>query len=224
MVYDDIVNCNVYKALYESTILKFHAFDFTSRKNEIRKKEKMKDTYASNLSHFWIQTATGNKFYVDDPKVEDVDARDIVHALPKICRYAGHCKGFYSVAEHSVIVADEVMVRFKNFELARAALLHDAPEAYLTDLPSPIKRLCPDYQALEGKVGTILEKKFDLKYPLDDDRIRQVDFEVFLAEKDQIMPEPWEVPGHPAKVKIRCLDPKKARDYFYEAMLDYKLM
>jgi len=184
----------------------------------------MKQVYQSDIKHFWIQTATGKQFFVENPCPEDVEAEDIAHSLPKICRYAGHCIEFYSVGEHSVIVADELMRRHNDFELARAGLMHDAPEGYLTDLPSPIKKLCRDYQRLEGKTGSAIERRFDLKYSLDDDRIRRVDFDVFLAEKNQIMKYPWEVPGEPADVKMQCLSPEDAKEYLFEAMKRYKFL
>jgi hypothetical protein len=86
----------------------------------------------------WIQTFTGRRFWPLDPRPGDVDLRDIAHALARQCRFSGHTAVFYSVAEHSVLVSrrcgDDPVVR-------RWGLLHDAAEAYLVDLPRPLKRL-----------------------------------------------------------------------------------
>ena len=83
----------------------------------------------------WIQTFTGRAFYVLDPRPEDVDIEDIAHALSMQCRFAGHCREFYSVAQHSVTASWLVPP-----EDALWGLLHDAAEAYVVDLPRPIKR------------------------------------------------------------------------------------
>lgn len=82
----------------------------------------------------WIQTYTGRQFWPLDPRPEDVCIEDIAHALSLQCRFAGHCKRFYSVAEHSVRVSWVVPE-----EHALIGLLHDASEAYLQDFVRPLK-------------------------------------------------------------------------------------
>ena len=83
----------------------------------------------------WIQTMSGVIFYPLDPRPEEIRIEDIAHALSHQCRFAGHCREFYSVAEHSVRVSRELPQEFMLW-----GLLHDASEAYLVDLPRPIKR------------------------------------------------------------------------------------
>ena len=83
----------------------------------------------------WIQTYTGKAFWPLDPLPDDVDIRDIAHHLSMICRFAGATREFYSVAQHSVLVSRNVPT-----EDALWGLLHDATEAYMIDLPRPIKR------------------------------------------------------------------------------------
>lgn len=97
-------------------------------------------TSGSRSGSTWIQTRTGRRFYPLDPRPEDVDLIDIAHALARQCRFSGHTSRFYSVAEHSVRVAMWVYERTHDPALAMLGLLHDASEAYLVDLPRPLKR------------------------------------------------------------------------------------
>ena len=108
----------------------------------------------------WMQTASGGQFWPIDPRVEEVFIWDIAHSLSNQCRFAGHCRTFYSVAEHSVrvsqIVPEDEML---------AALLHDAAEAYLVDLPRPVKRspgIGPHYEAAEARVAFVIEDRYGL--------------------------------------------------------------
>lgn len=84
----------------------------------------------------WIQTFSGRKFSLDDPQPEDVIIDDIVQALSQLVRFTGHCRGRYTVLEHSVRVANIL-----QDELKYQGLLHDAPEAYYGDDSRPKKLL-----------------------------------------------------------------------------------
>lgn len=88
----------------------------------------------------FIVTYTGKPFYPLDPRPEDIDVNDIIHALSNLCRFVGHCTSFYSVGQHSVLVS--LMCAPED---AFWGLLHDASEAYLVDVPSPLKR-CPEFE------------------------------------------------------------------------------
>lgn len=107
----------------------------------------------------WIHTFTGKQFYAFDPHPDDIDIRDIAHALAMTCRYSGHCNQFYSVAQHSVIISALV-----PDEMKLAALLHDAPEAYLTDIPRPIKHMFNEYSVpfseIEDKIYKVIARKY----------------------------------------------------------------
>jgi 5'-deoxynucleotidase YfbR-like HD superfamily hydrolase len=83
----------------------------------------------------WFQTWSGRRFYPADPRVEDVCLGDIAHALARICRFNGHVRDTYSVAQHCVLVSELVLP-----DLALHGLLHDAAEAYTGDLIAPMKR------------------------------------------------------------------------------------
>lgn len=87
----------------------------------------------------WIQTYTGRKFWPLSPRGNDVDIMDIAHALAMKCRFTGHCRSFYSVAQHSVLVSYVVAQMGGSAEAQLYGLLHDAAEAYLPDIAQPIK-------------------------------------------------------------------------------------
>lgn len=155
----------------------------------------------------WMQTYSGRQFWPIDPRPDEVHLEDIAHALAHACRFAGHCERFYSVAEHSVLVSHLV-----PRELALVALLHDATEAYVVDIPRPLKPFLAGYKEIELRVWTAIAERFRL--PLDmPSEVKAADNAVLLAEAEQIMkphPAPWSVPGKPAKVKISCWNPIEA--------------
>jgi len=106
----------------------------------------------------WVNTYTGKHFHYLDPQPEEIDIIDIAHSLSLTCRYGGHCKQFYSVGDHSIRVAEIV-----PDELKLRALLHDAAEAYLTDLPRPIKYDIPEFHIRENVIQRNIEAKFGIK-------------------------------------------------------------
>jgi len=87
----------------------------------------------------WMDTFTGKKFYPFSPKSEDVSIVDMARALSNLCRFNGHVKHFYSVAQHCIVGADWIFDQTKSHKLAMAFLLHDAAEAYVGDMIRPIK-------------------------------------------------------------------------------------
>lgn len=163
----------------------------------------------------WMQTASGRMFYPLDPRPDEVFIEDIAHALSNFCRFGGHCKDFYSVAEHSVFVS--ILVESQHGKRAAlAGLLHDASEAYVADIIRPIKPFLAGYDAIEERVMRAVFERFGLEWELLD-LIKFADNAVLLDERDQIMltpPIPWDVPGGPAGFTIRCLEPKKAKAQF----------
>lgn len=125
-----------------------------------------------------IRTFTGKCFDVIDLKPNTIDVRDIAHALSHTARFAGQTFQFLSVAQHSVMVSEMVSERY-----ALAALLHDASEAYLGDMPSPFKKLLPDYRMLEQNVMNAIATKFGFEMPLHPS-IKKADKEILQMEWD----------------------------------------
>ena len=136
----------------------------------------------------WMQTYTGRQFYPLHPYPNDVDPEDIAHALAHICRYGGHVDRFYSVAEHCVLMSRAVAP-----EHALSALLHDATEAYIVDVPRPLKHLLLDYQDIEDEVWLAVSTRFRIPLELDPS-IKIADNRMLLAERDQLLKDPPPIP------------------------------
>lgn len=129
-----------------------------------------------------ILTSTGRTFNFLHPEQCEFVIEDIAHALSNICRFTGHPREFYSVAQHAFYVSTIVPPQH-----ARAALLHDGTEAYLSDMSSPLKALMPAYKELEHKVERLLLSSFGLPPDLHP-CIKQADLEMLATEKRDLMP------------------------------------
>lgn len=136
-----------------------------------------------------IRTYTGKVF---DLKILDPDSiciEDIAHGLANTARFAGQLPKLYSVAQHSFHVAQSA-----SKENQLAALLHDASEAYLGDMPSPFKKIMPDYKALENKLMAAIAQKFGFDYPLHpeikkiDNDYLNLEWNAFVENKDSEFP------------------------------------
>lgn len=116
-----------------------------------------------------IRTISGKLVNVFEPTVDMICIEDIAHALSHICRFGGHVEKFYSVAQHSVLTSQLV-----SKEHALAALLHDAAEAYMMDIPSPIKRELSSYNLIEDNLMRVIAEAFGFQYPLHE-QIKEAD-------------------------------------------------
>ena len=92
-------------------------------------------------SQYAVETYTGEFVNTRAPKPETIHLEDIAHALAQTCRYGGHCTRFYSVAEHAVLVSRRLEELGASNRRQRAGLHHDDAEAYLGDIPRPMKPL-----------------------------------------------------------------------------------
>lgn len=162
-------------------------------------------------SRDWVCTFSGAQYWPADPRPEDVRIVDIAHALSMGCRYSGHTRFFYSIAEHSILVSEVLPP-----ELKLAGLMHDAPEAYIHDISGPLKRSLPDYRRVEDLNWRVIAEKFGLDYDMHPS-IHQADVAVLLTEMKHLLPPfQWDhgMQGEPADVQIMCLSPEEAESLF----------
>ena len=180
----------------------------------------------------WIETFTGKHFYPLDPKPEDFDLVDIAHSLANTCRFRGHVRRFFSVAEHSVNVSK--LAEGIDPGAAVQGLLHDAAEAYLSDLASPLKpyifaERLGTKEAIKNtelrvlrSLATATDGAFqigdgvlsDLFYGV----VAKADHDTLHAEARVLMPYAWdgERPFVPQRHMdmVRCLTPDQAEVEF----------
>lgn len=123
-----------------------------------------------------IKTYSGLYINVFDPDPDTICIEDIAHALSHTARWGGHTSGFYSVAEHSLWVQSKVP---KEFRLE--ALMHDATEAYIGDMPKPIKRYLPDYNKLEQNLDKVIRSKFGIPLEMSKE-VKEVDYAALVYE------------------------------------------
>lgn len=117
----------------------------------------MKDTlYNGRL----IRVSSGKYVDVFAPTEDMIDINDIAHGLANKCRFGGHTQEFFTVAQHSINCLFLV-----NKEHKLAALLHDAAEAYISDIPTPIKRELKQYCDIEENLMKVIASKFKIEYP-----------------------------------------------------------
>lgn len=162
------------------------------------------------MSNF-IVTNSGKRFYYENIVPDNIDIKDIAHALSNICRYGGHIKKFYSVAQHSVIVSELVPQEYKL-----AALLHDASEAYLNDIVSPAKRMLGDYIKLEKSITSIIDDKFNIN--THNDVIKIADLKALYAEAMEFYGsvDGWNIDDFHHEQKIDPLPPLESKQLFLE--------
>ena len=129
-----------------------------------------------------VSTRSGRRVALLNPSPSQIAIGDIAHGLAHQCRFNGQTNKFYSVAQHSVLVAS-ILPR----ELRLAGLLHDASEAYLGDIVQPLKDLLPDYQAIEAKFCEVLGTRFNVDLQ-PNDAIKHADLVVLATERRDLMP------------------------------------
>ncbi len=165
----------------------------------------------------WIQTFTGRKFHPLDPRAEDLEIVDVAHALSHQCRYAGHCRYFYSVAQHSLLVSEHVPA-----EHALWGLLHDATEAYLVDLPKPLKQAMPIYGEIEKRLMAVICERWGLP-PDEPDAVKLVDRRILADEAKKLLgpvPADWGHTDPPLGIDIVPMTSIEAKWRFLERFED----
>lgn len=135
----------------------------------------------------WMETASGVKFQFMNPKAHQIVLEDVALALSRTCRYGGHSKRFYSVAEHTILMSDWVLKQPWGTPLdALTALHHDDAEAYIGDLPRPCKQNIPQFKAVEEGIDEVVAERFQTQYPFPG-WLKTADTAILLDERAQIM-------------------------------------
>lgn len=139
----------------------------------------------------YLQTYQGKRIDIQNPKPDTIDIYDIAMALSRICRFNGHTSQFYSVAQHcTYCVKLASTIEPENTPLALACLLHDAAEAYLSDIPSPVKQYLPVYKELEDHLLAVIFDKYGLNSQLTEyawAQIMHVDQRILFTEKRDVL-------------------------------------
>jgi 5'-deoxynucleotidase YfbR-like HD superfamily hydrolase len=154
-----------------------------------------------------------------DPDPAQLDADDIARALANLCRFGGHSRVFYSVAQHCVIVSRVIEERGGDVEDAFAALMHDAGEAYLGDMPHPLKHrsaLGAAFRDAEGRLEEAIRDRFAIKPNVPE--IKAVDRALLATERRAFSAEVWHWPEledvEPLDLELEPWSPDQAADEF----------
>jgi uncharacterized protein len=167
----------------------------------------------------YLQTVSGRWVNPFDPDPEQLVVEDIARALANQCRFGGHSRVFYSVAQHSVIVSRLVEERGGDVEDVFAALMHDATEAYLGDMPHPIKHrsaLGAAFKAAEDRLEETINERFAIKR--DVQGIKDADRALLATERRAFSAERWHWPEldgvEPLDVELVAWSPDEAAEAF----------
>lgn len=161
----------------------------------------------------------GRYFDLTAPTVENIDIWDIARGLGNTCRFAGQCK-FYSVAEHSYVCYQIArLVEPTDTRLHYHAAMHDAAEAYVGDVPKPLKLLLPRYSEIEATIEAVIRKKYGLSDQYDE-RVKFIDLCALKTEQLQLFPHEkrqWSgLKDYPAfDIEIEHWNPGKATRAFW---------
>jgi hypothetical protein len=140
-----------------------------------------------------IGTRSGQEVRPFDPRPQDVTLPDIAHATANVCRASGQSDVFYSVGLHSLYVSEDLERRGESPHTQLYGLLHDASEAYVADVPGPLKRHLPNYRRAEERVQSAVWSAFDLPDPPEaawsavksaDDRLQRYELPELMPSQD----------------------------------------
>ncbi len=163
-----------------------------------------------------ILTKSGVYFNFLHPDRSAINIEDIAHGLSHVCRFAGQCNQFYSVAEHSWHVSKMMPTK----ELALVGLLHDAAEAYVGDVTAPLKQLLINYKLIEERVHNAIFYQLGID-PVMPPIIKEVDLRMLATEQKTLMPphdDEWQLIAGvaPYDFAVNCWSPMKSKVMFLE--------
>lgn len=161
----------------------------------------------------WIQTFSGRRFNPLHPNMGSIVIQDIAHSLSMLCRFTGHSKFFYSVAEHSVLVS-----YLCDPAYALQGLLHDASEYALQDMSSPLKSSgkFEEYKKYEKALQTMIYKRFGVD-EVEHASVKKADLMMLATESKELMSpmhKDWKNIYQPLPFKLQTLSPTEAEKLF----------
>ena len=172
----------------------------------------MSDTTVRRIAGPTILLQSGSYFDFLAPEQSQFTIDDIAHGLSMVCRFAGQCSEFYSVAQHSVLVSEIVPP-----EDAFAGLMHDAAEAFIGDVSKPLKTMLPEYAVIERRIEAAVLGRFGLSLPLPS-TVKEADIVMLATEQRQLMRNTddweWTRGREPLAKHIHPWPPRLARNLF----------
>jgi hypothetical protein len=171
-----------------------------------------------------IMTFSGNYFNLLYPEQNKILLEDIAHALANTCRFGGHCREFYSVSQHAVLVS-----HLAPKEFAWDALHHDDAEAFLGDIPTPLKQLLPEFKKIEHNLEQVIWKHYGISSVLNP-AVKNADLQALMIERYSFMPLDdiaWDCfkdvtisEMMPEMIPLKALSPNDAKKLFIERHLE----
>lgn len=165
-----------------------------------------------NIRGHQVLVHSGRYVSLINPDPATIEIEDIAHALSNLCRYTGHVRDFYSVAQHSVGVS-KIVPRQDML----AGLMHDATEAFVGDVARPLKDMLPEYKTIERGIWKAIAKRFDMSPELPES-VHHADLVMLATERRDLMPPngDWDILKNvdPLSTFIVCVDPPSARSWF----------
>lgn len=167
----------------------------------------------------WIPTHSGKKLDLIDPQPDQINLIDIIKGLSRESRYVGQTNHFYTVAQHSMIASQIVAPEF-----AFEALLHDGAEAYLKDLPRPLKYMLPDYRRIEQRVDAAIRARFGLPAE-QSNAVSEADIIMRATERrDLIINDPTDWPClegiKPLEKRLIAINHHRAESAFMQRLIE----
>ena len=169
-------------------------------------------------------TWSGHMIHLDCPSVEKIYLEDISHPLSQLCRYSGGTVIFYSVAQHSLNAYRLSREFYYDEKTQLYLLLHDASEAYLSDLPTPVKKLLPGYLEMEGRLMESIHHHFGLEVPdphyqrmidMVDSDLLAYEIPALIPNLEEIKPD---IPLLDIELDFQVRDPDRVRLEFEETV------
>ncbi len=180
----------------------------------------------TDCDYTWMETYSGRAFDLRAPDTRAIVPMDIAHGLAMQCRFNGQCRRFYSVAEHCIHVANLLAAEGHHCTVQLYGLLHDAEEAYMGDLTSPLKAALPEARAIGANIRTAVRVALGLPAILPEQAqadIRRADAVLLATEAKALMASGglgWQLPEEASdRIALRFWGPAQAEQRYLERLI-----